>query len=132
MNFHWPIRIYYEDTDSGGVVYHANYLKFMERARTEWLRAAGFEQKTLAGEHHVMFVVREVWIEYLRPALFDDLLDVTVELRELGHCRLAVTQAVHRNGILAQADVELVCVDDRSFKPARIPDFIKQKLEGIP
>jgi acyl-CoA thioester hydrolase len=132
MNFNWPIRIYYEDTDSGGVVYHANYLKFMERARTEWLRAAGFEQKALAGEHHVMFVVREVRIEYLRPALFDDLLDVTVELRELGRCSLSVTQTVQRDVALARADVELVCVDDRSFRPARIPNFIKRKLEGIP
>jgi acyl-CoA thioester hydrolase len=132
MNFNWPIRIYYEDTDSGGVVYHANYLKFMERARTEWLRAAGFEQKALAGEHHVMFVVREVRIEYLRPALFDDLLDVTVELRELGRCSLSVTQTVQRDVALARSDVELVCVDDRSFRPARIPNFIKRKLEGIP
>ena len=72
--FSWPVRVYYEDTDSGGVVYYANYLKFMERARTEWLRAHGFEQTRLADEHRVIFVVREVQIKYLKPALFNDLL----------------------------------------------------------
>ena len=132
MRFHWATRIYYEDTDSGGVVYHANYLKFMERARTEWLRAAGFEQKALAGEHHVMFVVREVRIEYLKPALFDDLLDVSVELREMGRSSIALVQAVQRGELLARAEVKLVCVDARTFRPARIPDFIKRQLEDIP
>jgi acyl-CoA thioester hydrolase len=130
--FHWPVRIYYEDTDSGGVVYHANYLKFMERARTEWLRAEGFEQTALASEHRVMFVVREVRIEYLKPARFDDLLDVSVELHELRRSSVVLAQAVHCGELLARAEAKLVCVDHGTFKPVRIPQSIKQQLEGTP
>src|SRR3970040_1078279 len=84
QHFSWPVRVYYEDTDLGGVVYYANYLKFMERARTEWLRALGFEQTTLAREHGVVFVVSSLTIDYLQPAAFNDELAVTVELEKLG------------------------------------------------
>lgn len=80
--FHWPVRVYYEDTDSGGVVYYANYLKFMERARTEWLRSLGFEQDVLNAQHGIIFAVRSVTVEYLRPARFNDLLSVGVRLGE--------------------------------------------------
>ncbi len=90
--FRWPVRVYYEDTDAGGVVYHANYLLFMERARTEWLRALGFEQDALRREAGVQFSVRRATIDYLRPALFNDLLTVTVALTGTAAQVLAVGQ----------------------------------------
>jgi len=128
--FTWPVRVYYEDTDSGGVVYYANYLKFMERARTEWLRALGFEQTQLLDEHHVIFVVREVGIEYLRPARFNDLLDVTVSLAEAGRSQIVLKQTVENGDLFSRATVKVVCVDGESFKPVRIPAIIKEKIEG--
>ena len=128
--FVWPVRVYYEDTDSGGVVYYANYLKFMERARTEWLRALGFEQTELLDEHHVIFVVREVGIEYLRPARFNDLLDVTVGLAEVGRSQIVLKQTVENGDVFSRATVKVVCVDGESFKPVRIPAIIKEKIEG--
>ncbi len=130
--FVFPVRVYYEDTDAGGVVYYANYLKFMERARTEWLRAAGFELPELARDHNVIFVVRSVAIEYLQPARFNDALRVTVHLEKMGSCTLDVLQSVERGDTrLAEARVQVVCVDDQpSFKPARIPSFIRQQLES--
>ena len=135
MAFVWPVRVYWEDTDAGGVVYYANYLKFMERARTEWLRAHGFEQPDLLRDHSVIFVVRSVQIEYLRPALFDELLDVTVELSSLGRSQIEVAQRIQypqgheKNGVLTQASVKLVCVNGQSFKPVAIPAAIKAKIE---
>lgn len=128
--FIWPVRVYYEDTDSGGVVYYANYLKFMERARTEWLRALGFEQTELLDEHHVIFVVREVGIEYLRPARFNDLLDVTVGLAEVGRSQIVLKQTVENGDVFSRATVKVVCVDGESFKPVRIPAIVKEKIEG--
>ena len=129
--FTFPVRVYYEDTDSGGVVYYANYLKFLERARTEWLRAAGFEQPELMRDHNVIFVVRSVAIEYLLPARFNDALDVTVRLEKLGSCTIDVFQTVERDARLAEARVRIVCVDQRNgFKPVRIPTFIRQQLES--
>lgn len=128
--FVWPVRVYYEDTDSGGVVYYANYLKFMERARTEWLRALGFEQTELLDEHHVIFVVREVGIEYRRPARFNDLLDVTVSLAEVGRSQIVLKQTVENGDVFSRATVKVVCVDGESFKPVRIPAIIKEKIEG--
>lgn len=128
--FTWPVRVYYEDTDSGGVVYYANYLKFMERARTEWLRTLGFEQTELLEEYHVIFVVREVGIEYRRPARFNDLLDVTVNLAEVGRSQIVLKQTVENSDVFACATVKVVCVDGESFKPVRIPAVIKEKIEG--
>ena len=130
--FSFPVRVYYEDTDSGGVVYYANYLKFLERARTEWLRAAGFEQPELMRDHNVIFVVRSVAIEYLQPARFNDALQVTLALEKLGSCTLDVFQTVARDRRLVEARVQLVCVDNRDgFKPVRIPAVIRQQLESI-
>ena len=126
--FVWSVRVYYEDTDSGGVVYYANYLKFMERARTEWLRSLGFEQTELLDEHHVIFVVREVGIEYLRPARFNDELNVTVSLAEMGRSQIVLKQTVENGGIYTHATVKVVCVDGATFKPVRIPVIIKEKL----
>jgi len=129
--FSLPVRVYYEDTDAGGVVYYANYLKFLERARTEWLRAAGFEQPELMRDHNVIFVVRSVAIEYLQPARFNDALDVTVRLEKMGSCTIDVFQTVERAARLVEARVRIVCVDQRNgFKPVRIPAFIRQQLES--
>jgi len=123
--FFWPIRVYYEDTDSGGVVYYANYLRFLERARTEWLRAAGFEQDHLATSHRVVFVVRAVKIEYLRPSLFNDTLQVSVELAKVGASQIVVAQRVMRgHETLVTAEVRLACVNAATFKPVRIPKAI--------
>jgi acyl-CoA thioester hydrolase len=127
--FHWPVRVYWEDTDAGGVVYYANYLKFMERARSEWLRACGFEQDALRDEAGVVFVVRRVEIDYLSPARFNDELDVSVVLHEAGRASLAVRQELTRGErCLARALVTLACVDAAVFKAARIPAPILQSL----
>ena len=128
--FTWPVRVYYEDTDSGGVVYYANYLKFMERARTEWLRGAGFEQTELLRELDVIFVVREVHVEYLKPAAFNDSLNVTVKLLKTGRSYMDVAQTVEREDILVRAETKIVCVGGQSFKPVSIPDIVRKKLEG--
>jgi acyl-CoA thioester hydrolase len=120
--FSWPIRVYYEDTDAGGVVYYANYLRFMERARTEWLRALGFEQPALAAEHGVLFVVRAVNIDYLRPSRFNDSLQVTVEVVNVGGSRIRFLQRVLRGDEdIVRADVDVVCVGTDTFRPARVP-----------
>jgi acyl-CoA thioester hydrolase len=129
MAFHWPVRVYWEDTDAGGVVYYANYLKFMERARSEWLRACGFEQDVLRDEAGVVFVVRRVEIDYLSPALFNDQLDVSVSLHETGRASLSVQQELMRGSTcLARADVTLACVDAVRFKPVKIPALLFQTL----
>ena len=127
--FRWPVRVYYEDTDSGGVVYYANYLRFLERARTEWLRAKGFEQTALAREHSVVFVVTALSIEYRRPALFDDLLAVTVEPAEVGASRVILLQRVLRGAEeIVAASVRLGCVNTVTFKPVRIPGSVAGKM----
>jgi acyl-CoA thioester hydrolase len=127
--FSWPVRVYYEDTDRGGVVYHANYLKYLERARTEWLRALGFEQTALAAVHAVVFVVRSISLDYLKPARFDDALDVSVELRETGASRIVMQQFVRRGAeSLVAAQVEIACVNTASFRPVRIPGPLIAKI----
>jgi acyl-CoA thioester hydrolase len=127
--FHWPVRVYWEDTDAGGVVYYANYLKFMERARSEWLRARGFEQDLLRDEAGVVFVVRRVEIDYLSPARFNDQLDVSVGLHEVGRASLGVRQELMRGSTrLARADVTLACVDAVRFKPVKMPATLLQAL----
>ena len=127
--FSWPVRVYYEDSDAAGVVYYANYLKFMERARTEWLRALGFEQTTLSHEHDVVFVVRALTIEFLRPALFNDMLEVTVELTGARGSLIELAQAVRRGrDTLVTSKVKVACVNTRSLKPVRIPKPVIEKL----
>ena len=129
--FRWPVRVYYEDTDAGGVVYHASYLKFMERARTEWLRCLGFEQDALRREAGVQFSVRRATVDYLRPAVFNDLLTVTVALTDLGGASLDLIQDVLRDadGVLCcRGAFQIVCVDAATLRPARIP---KQLLAEI-
>lgn len=129
--FHWTVRVYYEDTDSGGVVYYANYLKFMERARTEWLRNLGFEQDVLNTEYGIVFAVRSVSIDYLRPARFNDLLHVGVRLDAHRAAELRFAQTVTRprganeapggGELLCAGEVKVACVDSSNFRPRRIP-----------
>ena len=129
ITFVWPVRVYYEDTDAGGVVYYANYLRFMERARTEWLRALGFEQTALAREHRVVFVVRSLSIEYLKPAAFNDELGVSVELARLGAGQMHVTQRIVRGAEeLATARVGIACVNTATFRPVRIPRPVATRI----
>ncbi len=129
MAFRWPVRVYWEDTDAGGVVYYATYFKFMERARTEWLRALGFEQDVLRDESGVMFVVRRVEVDYLAPARFNEQIDVSVDLLDLGRASLSVGQTLVRGATrLALARVTLACVDAVRFKPVKIPSPIVQAL----
>lgn len=130
--FHWPVRVYYEDTDGGGVVYHANYLKFMERARTEWLRSLGFDQTALRHDPGVLFVVREVRLKYKKPASFNDALDVVTELSSSGRSLLEFRQVILRgHETLTEAAVEVVCVDAERFKPVAIPPKIREKITVI-
>lgn len=123
------MRVYYEDTDRGGVVYYANYLKFMERARTEWLRALGFEQTALARDHGAAFVVRSLTIDYLKPAAFDDELAVSVELEDLRAGQIILMQRITRVADeLATARVRLACVNTATFRPVRIPRSVAERL----
>lgn len=128
-SFTWPVRVYYEDTDGGGVVYHANYLKFMERARTEWLRHLGFEQTVLRDDVGVLFVVREVRMKFRRPATFNDALEVQTELTGVGRSLLEFKQIILRGSdAMTEAQVEVVCVDAQRFKPVAIPPTIREKI----
>ncbi len=125
----WPVRVYWEDTDAGGVVYYANYLKFLERARSEWLRALGLAQTELARREGLLFVVRHVAADYLRPARFDDLLEIRSRLMELGGASLTLEQEVVRGAtVLLTARVRIACVRSEDFRPARIPAHIVKRL----
>ena len=127
--FHWPVRVYWEDTDAYGVVYYANYLKFLERARSEWLRSHGFEQPELIAHHRGVFVVRRVEADYLLPARFNDSLKIEAALAEQSRTSLVMNQRVLRGDeILMNARVTLVWVHEKSFKPARIPAEILESL----
>lgn len=133
-SFNWPIRVYYEDTDGGGVVYHANYIKFMERARTEWLRALGFEQTELKTASGVLFVVRRLKMQYRRPAVFNDELEVVTRLLKIGRSLLEFEQIILRKDgqraeHLTEAVVEVVCVEASQFKPVSIPDSIRNVIK---
>lgn len=126
-----PIRIYYEDTDAGGVVYYANYLKFFERARTEWLRSIGIEQDGLLGEG-IAFVVRSVKMENLVSARFNDLLSVSSSIGELKRASLIFTQEIFRDEtLIATAEVKVACVDLNRSRPIAIPKHIKGAIERV-
>jgi acyl-CoA thioester hydrolase len=130
--FRWPVRIYYEDTDGGGVVYHANYLKFFERARTEWLRSLGYAQTELRTRDGVLFVVRTVQIKYAAPARFDEQLEVVTKIAELGRSRIVFDQRLQRGGdLLTAASVEVACVASDNFKPVPIPATMRQHFESL-
>lgn len=128
--FSIPIRVYYEDTDSGAVVYYANYLKFMERARTEWLRALGFEQDELIRRDGVIFAVRSAKIEFLKPARFNDMLQVTAQVGRRGKASLTFAQEIRRDGLtLCEGEVKVACLDAATFAPRPIPESIGSKID---
>jgi acyl-CoA thioester hydrolase len=129
--FRLPLRVYYEDTDAAGVVYYANYLKFMERARTEWLAALGFELAALERVQRIVFVVRRAEIDYLRPAALGDHLHATMTLSELGRASMTAIQDVVRGeSVLAHARVTLACVGSATWRPTRIPPALHARLEN--
>lgn len=130
------VRVYWEDTDAGGVVFYANYLKFFERARTEWLRSLGFGQQSLRETGGAMFVVSETSVRYLKPARLDDEIELTVAVRRAGQASLVVEQQATRIAagpepaeLLAVGTIRIGCVDPASFRPRRIPTDVLQALE---
>jgi acyl-CoA thioester hydrolase len=127
--FTLPVRVYYQDTDAGGVVYHSTYLDFMERARYEWLRDLGFDIHSLVQVHKVIFMVRSLNIEYFKPASLDDLLHITAQAAEIGRSRITLSQHVLRGSVtLVSATVYAVCVGADSLKPVSVPAPLRHKL----
>ncbi|MDT4332476.1 tol-pal system-associated acyl-CoA thioesterase [Methylomonas sp. MED-D] len=127
--FSWPVRVYYEDTDAGGVVFYANYLKFFERARTEMLRDRGFEQDQLLREQNLIFVVRSVRVDYLKPARFNDLLQATASVVEHQKTNLTFAQTLMRGqDQLASGEIRIACLDAQTMKPKPIPLAILETL----
>ena len=124
-----PIRVYFQDTDAGGVVYHASYVNFLERARTEWLRERhGYSNAGLMKEFGVVFVVRSLKLDYLKPALLDDLLTVSAQLKETGRSRITLQQSVMRGEeVLVEAEIHLVCVTVDGFKPVSVPEVLREQ-----
>jgi len=127
--FRFPVRVYYEDTDAAGVVYYGNYLKFMERARTEWLEALGFPLAAFEREHGVTFAVHRAEIDFLQPARLNDRLTVSVEALDRGASRLVLAQRVDRDAtVLARARITLACLDPLRWRPSRIPPALARAL----
>ena len=134
--FSIPIRIYYEDTDAGGVVYYANYLKFLERCRTEWLRAIGHEQGDLLREPGIAFVVRSIALEYLKPARLDDLITVSLEVERITKSQIFFGQHIRRatpdgDEELLSGRVQIVCVNAAKMKITSIPVELRTQLEAL-
>ena len=130
-DFVWPVRVYYEDTDSGGVVYHANYLRFYERARTEMLRTMGYEQDQLVVEKNVIFAVRSMQIDYLQPAKFNELLHVSAEVCKYGAASLTFNQKITRGDeTLSTAVVRIACLDASLLRPKVIPQELKLRFKN--
>jgi acyl-CoA thioester hydrolase len=129
--FSWPVRVYYEDTDAGGIVFYANYLKFFERARTEWLRAAAIGQQTLRDEHGAIFVVKNANIDYHAPARLDDALNLTLSIEKLGRASVQfLQQAWLGDVLLASATVKVGCVDAVTLRPRALPDATAAKMRA--
>jgi len=129
-NFLWPQRVYYQHTDAGGVVYHGNYLDFMECARTELLQSLGFDLGELARREHVLFMVHSAQIAYHKPARLNDMLTVTARVSRVGRARLVFEQSVKRGeATLVSAELTLACVDSRTQKAIGVPEAIRGKLE---
>ncbi len=130
--FSWPARVYWEDTDGGGIVYYANYLRFLERSRTEWLRSLGFSQQALAREPGVLFAVVNVSVQYRRPARLDDELIVTCAPRADGSVCISFAQRILRAAdaeSLVSAEVKVACVDARTFRPTKLPEPLRAALQ---
>lgn len=132
--FNWPVRVYYEDTDAAGIVYHAGYLRFMERARTEWLRSFGLELPAVREEHQALFTVSRMHIEYRRPALFNDMLNVSLALTRMGGASFLLDQRIHRSAeeLLCRAEVRIACVDANTLRPRPIPQAVLTELKRDP
>ncbi len=130
--FRWPIRVYYEDTDSGGIVYHANYIKFMERARTEWLRTLGFEQDQIVREHGIGFVVRSAKVDFLRPARFNDQLLATCEVMRCGWASVEFRQDLLDGAgqRLCSGEIRVGSVNLKRMQPQRMPEEIYQRISN--
>ena len=129
--FTWKIRVYYEDTDTGGIVYYANYLKFFERARTEWLRALGVDQHALLAQHGAMFVVKHAGIDYHAPAKLDDVITLTLSIEKLGRASVRFVQQAFNGAILlASARVKVGCVERTALKARSLPDAVAAKMRA--
>lgn len=127
--FRWPVRVYWEDTDAGGVVYHASYVRYFERGRTEWLRSLGWSQARLAEEQKVLFSVVNLQIRYHRPARLDDLLELVTQPRIAGGASLLFDQQLLRNEVVvASGSVLVACVDAAGFRPRRLPAAIRTRI----
>ena len=130
--FSLPVRVYFQDTDAGGVVYHASYVNFMERARTEWMRGFGFSNAGLMKELGVVFVVRSLKLDYLKPAVLDDMLDVSVQLKAIGRSRVTLHQIVKREGeVLVEAEIHLVSIALETFKPVSVPEVLREQWKVL-
>lgn len=131
--FQWPVRVYYEDTDAGGVVYHASYLRYFERARTERLRALGFEQNALRADAGILFAVKSMSVDFVRPARFDELLWVDARLTEAKRASLMFEQAICRQQgareLLCKAQVRIACLAADTFTVTAIPDYLLQRMK---
>lgn len=131
IDFSFPVRVYYQDTDAGGVVYHTCYLNFMERARYEWLRALGFNVNSLTVVHKALFMVRSIDVVYFKPAVLDDLLNVTVTANEIGRSRITLLQEIICNHVkLVSATIHVVCVGAETLKPVSIPAPLREKIRN--
>lgn len=131
-DFRLAVRVYYEDTDAAGIVYYASYLRFLERARTEWLRSIGFEQSQLAREHGIAFAARSIEADYLKAGRLDDLLTVVSEIDSLGGAQLTFAQRVEREDeLLFTAKMRVACVDVVRMKPIAIPRQIRQRFQAL-
>ena len=132
--FTWPVRVYWEDTDSGGIVYYANYMKFMERARTEWLRAIGIDQARLKEEHGLMFVVVDVEAHYRKPARYNDQLQVTCRVRETTRASITLDQEVYRETVggelLLDGRVRAACLDALKYRPRPLPPELWEQINA--
>ena len=133
-NFRWPVRVYYEDTDAGGVVYYANYLRFFERARTERLRSLGFEQDEVRLQDGVLFAVKSIHVDYKLPARFNEELLVSADIVQLKRASLVFDQEItlkkNNQPVLCAATVQIACVDAKEIRPRSIPDLIYQRIKN--
>lgn len=130
--FSWPTRVYWEDTDAGGVVYHAQYLAFLERARSEWMRAHGHGQELLRTDHDLVFAVRAMRIDFRAPGRLDDTLDVSVSLRQCRRASLVIAQAIRRGSeLLLDAEVRVAALSASGFRPRPIPQPLHDELHAL-
>ena len=124
LSFQWPVRVYWEDTDAGGVVYHANYVRFLERARTEWLRTSGVDQSTYKADTGLVLVLRDMQLDFLKPARLDDELTVSVNVKERRSASILFDQDIVRTAdgqLLLRAQLRVACVDSRTMRPTQLP-----------